>query len=649
MISYSRSLTFILLLITSAPGFAEQAFWRDIGPDPNLVSEVVTAIQISDEVTSIRYFDSDEQALRNYLDQVPLEQSGDDSYTIRLPMPDGSLANYSIVESPIMEVSLVAKYPEITSYIVYGVDDPGSAGRVDLSPKGFRGMVYTSQGRVFIDPDEQYQTTQRYIARTSLHDSSDSGFQCRTNQLTSNQLFSPILRNRTASRISGSLLEYRLAVSATQQYVQAPNVNVSGVLNRLSDALAEINTAINRVNVIYQRDLGIKLVLVGNNDLIIDVAGTSPLAGTNGQGQPLNNDGFSIMPVNQAWIDSQIGNANYDIGHVFTTGGGGVAKIRAACNDLIKAQGVTGLSNPVGEVFYIDFVAHEIGHQFGAEHTFNGTSGSCFGNRSLFSTTFEPGSGSTIMAYAGICGAENIQLASDATFHAGTIEQIDTFVGGAGSCNTPVVIAPANTDPTAAAGVDQVIPINTAFLLQGSGTDADLDTLSYQWDQMDAGTATASITLGDDLGDNALFRSYLPQPTGNRDFPALGTQVDDGPLDLSEALPCTSRIVNFRLTVRDNKSGQATDDISLTVDGTSGPFRITSFNTTQTIFITSPVTINWDVANTNTGAVSCANVDVDLLTFSADHKTRSGPRFLDSSLRSYFPRHQATSGRLMDS
>lgn len=253
MTGYPTRFIIILLLISSGSSFAEQGFWRDIGPDPNLVSDDVTAIQISDEISSIRYFDSDEQALRSYLDQVPLEQSGDDSYTIRLPMPDGSLASYSIVESPIMESSLAAKYPEITSYIVYGIDDPGSAGRVDLSPKGFRGMIYTPQGRVFIDPDRQFPITQRYISRTSQGDSSDSGFQCRTNQLNSNQLFSPILRNRTASRISGSLLEYRLAVSATRQYVQAPNVNVNGVLNRLSDALAEINTAINRVNVIYRR------------------------------------------------------------------------------------------------------------------------------------------------------------------------------------------------------------------------------------------------------------------------------------------------------------------------------------------------------------------------------------------------------------
>ncbi len=619
-----RRLIVILLLLSSGASFAGQGFWQIVTPETKLLSDQATSIQFSDEKTSIGFFDADEQALRGFLALVPHEQTGNDSYTILLPMPDGTQTSYSIVESPIMQAALAAKYPEIKSYLVDGIDDPGAIGRVDMSPKGFRGMIYTSQGRIFIDPDWQNPTIQRYLSHKSSGDADSSGFQCSANQLGSNRAYTPVHTFGTQNRIAGNLIAYRLAVSATQEYVLAPNVNTKGAGNELSDALAEINTAINRVNVIYQRDLGIRLVLVANNEIIIDVDGTSDLVG-------FNNNGLAMLPVNQGWIDSKIFSINYDIGHVFTTGGGGVASIQAVCNDLIKAQGVTGLPDPTGETFYIDFVAHEIGHQFGAEHTFNGTTASCSGNRNLFATTFEPGSGSTIMAYAGICGAENIQNTADATFHAGSISQINNFVAGAGNCNTLIPIAPANADPVAIAGPGRTIPLGTSFQLQGSGTDSNPgDILSYQWDQMDAGTATSSTTLGDDFGDNALFRSYLPQPTGDRDFPALGTQVADGPIDLSEALPCTSRIVNFRLTVRDNKSGQATADVSLTVDGASGPFRITSFNTAQTIFTTSPLIFNWDVANTNTGAVSCANVDVDLLTFSADHKTYAVTQLLSN-------------------
>ena len=612
---FTRLFVVIFLLINSGAGFAAQGFWQDV---------TTSSKSSSDEVTSIRYFDSDEQALRDFLALVPHESSGDNSYTILLPMPDGTQSSYSIVESPIMETGLAAKYPDIKSYLVYGIDDPGASGRVDISPKGFRGMIYTSQGRVFIDPDWQNSVAQQYLSRSSHGQSSDSGFQCSANQLVSNQMSSPVLSQRTANRIAGSLLEYRLAVSATQEYVLAPNVNTNGTGNELSDALAEINTAINRVNLIYQRDLGIKLVLVANNDLVIDINGDSILDGLDSDGFPLNNNGFEMLSVNQSWVDTQIGSLDYDIGHVFTTGGGGVASISSVCG-LFKAEGVTGLPNPVGDNFYIDFVAHEIGHQFGAEHTFNGTTGNCgFGNRSLLPNTFEPGSGSTIMAYAGICGTENIQSSSDATFHAGSIEQINSFVTGAGNCGVGSLISPSNADPTAVAGGNQVIPISTSFLLQGSGSDGDGDSIDFQWDQMDFGTATTSATIGDDLGDNALFRSYLPQSTGNRDFPALGTQVRDGPFDQSEALPCTARNLNFRLTVRDGKSGQATDDLQITVDSNSGPFRITSHNFGEIISTNSGgEIISWDVANTNSGAVNCPNVDIDLLTFAPGYASYS--------------------------
>ena len=251
----------------------------------------------------------------------------------------------------------------------------------------------------------------------------------------------------------------------------------------------------------------------------------------------------------------------------------------------------------------------------------NGTEGSCGPNRSSGGlAAFEPGSGSTIMAYAGICSTENIQLFSESTFHAGSIDQINTFVSGAGNCGNPVVIAPANTEPTADAGQDFVIPRATAFVLQGTGSDADVgDTVTYQWDQMDTGTETDEDTLGQDFGDNALFRSYAPQASAIRHFPALGTQVNDQ-RDLSESLPCTARDLDFRLTVRDGESGQATDNVTLTVDDSAGPFMITSHSSAASI-VPGMVNIEWEVANTDNSTTNCSSVDIDLLTFSSDHST----------------------------
>ncbi len=601
-----KSVGLIAALASAAPLFAGQSFWQDATP--------VTRNSES-EITSIHYFSGDEQAIRDFLALVPPENTGSNDLTIQLPMPDGSLASFSIVESPIMEAELAAIFPQIKTFKVYGIDDPAASGRVDISQKGFRAMLHTSQGRVFIDPQTG---SGQYMARSRNSVQSSTAFMCRAGELMSNRSSQFFSRNPVAQRIQGSYLTYRLAVSATPESVVA--VGGSNAL-----AMAEIVTAINRVNQIYERDLGIRLVLIANNNLLIDDMDVNGFS---------NNDQFAMLTENQVWVDNTIGIANYDIGHIFSTSNGGVAVLASVCDNSTSlaladqgtaAMGVTGLPNPIGDLFYIDFVAHEIGHQFGANHSFNGTTGSCgAGNRNAI-TAFEPGSGSTIMAYAGICGLEDIQPNSDATFHAGSMTEIHNFTIAGGACNG-TLNASNPTDPVASAGIDRTIPVGTPFMLQGTGTDIDMpaDTLSYQWDQMDAGSATSSATLGDDLGDNALFRIYLPQSTGDREFPALGTQVADGPFDQSETLPCSARTLNFRLTVRDQKSGQGTDDVQILVDNTSGPFKITSHKVPTTIVESSPITtLTWSVANTMSAPVSCANVDIDLLTFSAGHASYS--------------------------
>ena len=596
----------LLVLIHVGASFAQTTLWQDVTP----------LAKSSFDYSTTRYYDSNNQALRDLLNRVPGETSGQ-TETIYLPMPDGSIARFSIVESSIMEAGLAEKYPQIKTYKVQGIDDPIASGRVDITSQGFHAMLQTSQGRIFIDPDAGSTSSNRYLARTRDAYQPSEPFYCRVDELEINRSSQPVLGNRIVSRIPGSLLTYRLAVSATKQYADALGGGKTAAMNG-------IITAINRINQIFELDLGIRLVLVvNNNDLIDDMGAKSGFYLSDGS----EKDSLSLLFENQSWTDATLGSANYDIGHIFSTQSGGVALFEAVCDASIKAQGSTGLPspipNPIGDPFYIDFVAHEIGHQFGADHTFNGTTLSCGSGREA-STAFEPGSGSTIMAYAGICGTENIQLNSDATFHAASIAQIDNFVtsGGGALCDASFIIA--NSDPTANAGPDRNIPVGTPFQLSAIvSPDPDGDALSYQWDQMDAGSATSSATWGEDLGDNALIRTYLPQATGDRDIPALRTQVVDGPYDLSEALPCTARELNFRLTVRDGKSGQDTADIKLTVDANSGPFKITSQMTAATIIIsTTPVVpITWDVANTSNAPVSCANVDIDLLTFSNDHST----------------------------
>jgi hypothetical protein len=269
-------------------------------------------------------------------------------------------------------------------------------------------------------------------------------------------------------------------------------------------------------------------------------------------------------------------------------------------------------------------VAHEIGHQFNAEHSFNGTTSACVNRNSA--TAYEPGSGSTIMAYAGICAAENLQTNSDASFHAGSIAQVDAFTapGATGrACATQIPTSPAgNADPSITAIANTTIPANTPFLLEGSATDTDGDTLEYRWDQMDAGCPTDDSTFGTDNGSNALFRSHRPRPESWRNFPALGTQVLNF-FDKAEVLACHDRALDFRLTATDARSGQNFEDVRVVVDAAAGPFVITNLDPAPSIVAGTAFAVDWDVAGTDSAPVDCANVDIDLLTFSAGYSSYS--------------------------
>jgi hypothetical protein len=591
-----RRITLLLLasaiLLSTGELRAGQQIWRDVSAQARVLAN------------GIRHFEVDHTALQIQLNGVPHESLGDRSRTIKLPLPDGSLASFAIVESPIMKPALAARYPEIKTFKVYGIDDPLASGRVDITPRGFHAMLFTANGRLFIDPDHTTTRAGQYLSRYRGGQPSQE-FTCEIHEPEFETEPDPIVAAKAAARISGQLIVYDIAVAATAEYVAAHGGSVDL-------AYFGIFTIINRVSSIYERDLGIRLRLVSDKQLI-----------DSGGGVFSNYDATSMLKENQAWIDSKIGNANYDIGHVFSTGSGGLAFLGSTCSNSIKAKGVSGTSgqNPLGASFYIDYVAHEIGHQFNAEHSFNGTTSACGTGRN-HATAFEPGSGSSIMGYAGICGLENLQPHSDATFHAGSIAQIDSFTRGAGSCYQ-ITIPTGNQDPTIAAIANNVIPANTPFVLGRTATanDPNLDMLSYQWDQMDAGCPTDAASFGTDNGSNALFRSYAPRNEIWRNFPALGTQVR-GRFDKAEVLPCNNRDLDFRLTARDDKSGQATEDVRVSVDKSAGPFKITYIDPGP-IFAGTAFEVIWDVADTDLPPINCLNVDFDLISFSADYASYS--------------------------
>ncbi len=577
-----------LSLVQPLVGWASSAIWQD-SADEGVESR-------SAESLYYRALNADFPSLLSQLGTAPREFTSNLGATLELPMPDGTLQRFEVEESPIMEPGLAALYPEIHTYRAKGIDDSTATARLDVTPAGFHAMIQGASGTVFIDPNGspgEYRSyfKSRYVAARgdeveipacSVHGSDASADVLR-------------LPANVQARTGSQLRTYRLAVAATGEY--------TAFHGGQSSALSEIVTAINRVNQIYGRDLAVGFVLVANNNaLIYTDSATDPYT---------NSNGVAMLSQNQANIDAVIGPANYDIGHVFSTGGGGIASLSSVCGGG-KAQGVTGLPNPTGDPFYIDYVAHEIGHQFGANHTFNGTTGSCSGNRNA-STAYEPGSGSTIMAYAGICGAENLQTNSDATFHAGSIAEINGFIGGAGSCFSGS--ATGNTAPTVNAGSNFTIPRQTPFTLTGSATDPDGHTLSYQWDEMDTGSSTTSGTIGSDLGSNALFRSFVPKDVGYRHLPRLTNQLTNT-ADIGETLASTARTLNFRLTSRDGQYGVDDDSMQVTVDSVSGPFQVTSPNGGENLTaLFGTVNVTWNVAGTSGAPVSCANVDIELLTF----------------------------------
>lgn len=536
--------------------------------------------------------------MNNLLVSAPHEKNvlAKNSNTIvYLPLPDGKYGRFRIVESPVMEKGLADKFPDIRTYAGQGIDDPYASVRLDFTPSGFHAMIMTAGDMIFIDPYAKGDNYNYISYFKRDYTKSNNDFNC---EVIENENINKQIPNRTSPLAEGELRTYRIAIGTTGEYTTYHGGTVTA-------GLAAVVTALNRVTGVYEKEVSVRLVLVANNNLIIYTnASTDPYS---------NNNGNTMLSQNQTTCDNIIGSANYDIGHVFSTGGGGVAYLGCVCNPSLKAGGVTGLPSPTGDPFYIDYVAHEMGHQFGGNHTFNATSGSCGGGNRNAGTAYEPGSGATIMAYAGICSPNNLQNNSDAYFVAKSLDEILNFTNGSGTSCAQVTTT-GNHNPVVTLGTGgNTIPVSTPFSLTGSATDADNDPLTYCWEQYDIGPAG---NWNAPTGNAPIFRSFTPVTTPTRTFPKLSSLLSNTTV-IGEILPTYSRNLSFCLIARDNKvsgGGVGFEYISYSVTASAGPFLVTSPNTAVTLNANIPQTITWDVANTNAAPVSCANVNIKLST-----------------------------------
>ncbi len=552
-----------------------------------------------------RTVELDLPGMRELLSRAPMEftpLAATNPVILLLPMPDGTFERFEVVLSPIMEEGLARQIPDVKTWAGQGIDDPTATIRLDITPFGFHAQVLSSvNGRVFIDPFSRNDITHYISYYTSNYTKPGSeNWVCLVPENVHKERGHVTVPDEDIPMGSyresdGQLRNYRAAVSSTGEYTAFHGGTVAL-------GLAAITTSMNRVNGVYERDVAVRMTLIANNNLIVY---------TNSSTDPYSNSNAGqLLSQSQTNIDAVIGNANYDVGHTVSTGAGGVAQLGVPCETGGKASGVTGTSTPVGDPFDIDYLAHELGHQFGANHTFNGNGGSCSGNRSA-SSAYEPGSGSTIMAYAGICGSANdLQSNSDAYFHARSLQEIIAYVttGNGNSC--PTKTNTGNLNPTANAGASYTIPLNTPFALTGSGSDPNGDAITYCWEQYNLGSAGAPASPS---GDAPIFRSFNPTTSPTRVFPKWLNIINNS-TTIGELLPTYARTLNFRLTVRDNRAGGgriATANTTVVVAASTGPFQVTAPNTAGVTWNAgSTASVTWNVAGTTGAPISCANVDI---------------------------------------
>lgn len=603
-----NSITFLTIILMSIGLSAQNNFWKNS-------SSVEIRSTLKERVSTPSKYRTISLDTESFLDFASnargrFSDSGAPSLIITLPLPNGENETFTLEDSEVMHPDLAARFPQIKTFSGKGINDKTASIRITYSPYfGFSGMILSGKhSTVYIDPITTDNRHYMSYYRSNLSQT-QIDFECDTEESIIDRLDLNGQNERVAALGDCNLRRYRLAQSCTGEYAQYHITQAGGTTGNTANdkaiVQAAMDVALNRVNGIYERDLGITMQFVPNNDAVIYLdASTDPWT-------------TEWNTKTAQTLDAVIGVSNYDIGHNFnTTGGGNAGCLDCVClsnsqNNVHKGRGYTGLAAPIGDPFYVDYVAHEMGHQFGGYHVQSNQS--CRSGNGF--TEVETGSGSTIMGYAGICSA-NVQNASDDYFAYVNIRDIVTSINFGNGSGCAELIASGNSGPSANAGLNYSIPKSTPFRLEGIGTDPDDSGLTYCWEQNDPENPNSNSAPTSTRTVGPMFRSIAPVAVPYRYFPNISAIIGNT-TPTFEVLPSVSRSMDFSFIVRDNNSVSgctASDLMTVTTVGAAGPFIVTAPNTNVTWLVGTTQTVTWNVAGTTASPINCANVDIFLST-----------------------------------
>ncbi|MEO9853141.1 MAG: reprolysin-like metallopeptidase [Reichenbachiella sp.] len=570
------------------------------------------------------------------------------SSTISIPHPSGAETQFDIQPSNLLSREVQNRHPEIQTF--KGFNKSGELVRMNWTTDGLHAMIFSKDGTIYLDPMSHERDEYVSYFEADYRSAHKDGYQpaCGSNDILSedNQIdHNGRLLNTTFQKgqVGDQFKKYRLALVVKSNFT---NERGGGNVNT---AFNKVLSIVDRLTGIYESQLGITFELVTGTETVFSDSNPGPYVLS--INRLTGNDNDRILAINYLNDDNNLGADNYDIGHVIAAGHqGGIASIGRVCQDNLKAGGMTTF--PLGvdiEVILIRTFVHEIGHQFGALHTYSSVDAGCNGEFQI-NGAYEIGSGNTLMSYAGVCGDNNLQSLSDDYYHAISTQQVlaYTTTGDGKGCGVPV--DQDNTPPVVSIRESGfVIPVNTPFVLEAEGSDEDLDDLTYNWQQFDQATAEENMqgtteggeplsreefiaagfvdpNLADELidlayqaylvdfeyafrGDGPLFKNFKPTANNKRYFPGLEL-VLAGNTSSTEVMPFTSRALNFAISVSDGVGGTNNDLISFTSTTEAGPFQVTTEFSNPSYNGLSNITLNWDVANTNLAPVNCQKVAV---------------------------------------